>query len=245
MKTKVIIVLLLMSMLNVALSAMPVQTSNGGNIVVNGGFEEPVVMTEEKWDIYTSGEIPGWSVEWMPGPDMYEGYMRPSDAYIELQRRVFDWTAAEGSQWAELDSDWDGPVNGLTREPASIRIYQDLVTVPGEQYQLKFYFSPRPNTDASNNVLKVTWDGIDIDVISLAGGSDTTWMYHTYTLTATGYYTRIEFTDMGTSDALGPLLDDVRACGPTFCGSETAWGDGEDFPCCSWSMYFTHIVYDP
>ena len=220
-------------------------TSGSQNVVVNGGFEEPVVTNAEDWDIYASWEISGWSVEWMPGPDTYEGYTRPSDAYIELQRLVLDWTTIEGSQWAELDSDWDGPTNGLNNEPASIKIYQDLVTVPGGEYRLKFYFSPRPNTDASNNVLKVTWDGMDIDTISLAGGSDTIWTYHTYTLTATGYTTRLEFADMGTSDALGPLLDDVRACGPTFCGCETAWGDGEDFPGTDWSMYFTHTIYDP
>jgi len=247
MKPKaIVIVLLLTSMLTVAFNAMPVQTSNGGNIVVNGGFEEPVVTNAEDWDIYASWEISGWSVEWMPSvPASWSGETRPSDAYIELQRLVLDWTAIEGSQWAELDSDWDGPTNGLNNEPASIKIYQDLVTVPGGEYQLKFYFSPRPNTDASNNVLKITWDGTDIDTISLAGGSDTIWTYHTYTLTATGYITRLEFADMGTSDALGPLLDDVRACGPTFCGCETAWGDGEDFPGCDWSMYFTHTVYDP
>jgi len=246
MKPKaIVIVLLLTSMLNVALNAMPVQTSNSGNIVVNGGFEDPVVANAKNWDIYTSGEIPGWSVEWMPGPSMYEGYTRPSDAYIELQRRVLGWTAIEGYQWAELDSDWDGPVGSLNGEPASIRIYQDLVTMPGEQYQLKFYFSPRPNTDASNNVLKVTWDGMDIDTITLAGGTDTMWTYHTYALTATGYMTHLEFANMGTSDSLGTLLDDVKACGPMFSGEETAWGDGYDFPCCSWSMYFTHTVYDP
>jgi len=98
------------------------ETCGCQNIVVNGGFEEPVVTTEEKWDIYTSGEILGWSVEWMPGPSMYEGYTRPSEANIELQRRVFDWMAAEGCQWAELDSDWDGPVNGIHYEPTSVRI---------------------------------------------------------------------------------------------------------------------------
>ena len=246
MKPKaIVIVLLLTSMLNVALNAMPVQTSNSGNIVVNGGFEEPVVEHTAKWDIYSSMEIPGWSVEWMPGPGTYEGYTRPSDAYIELQRRVFGWTAIEGCQWAELGSDWDGPDSGLRFEPASIRIYQDLVTVPGEQYNLKFYFSPRPNTDISENVLRVTWDGTEVDTISLAGGSDNIWTYYTYTLTATGYITRLEFADMGINNALGTFLDDVRACGPTFSGEETAWGDGCDFPCCSWSMYFTHTVYDP
>ena len=246
MKPKTIaIVLLLTSMLNVALNAMPVQTSNGGNIVVNGGFEEPMVEHSAQWDIFTSGEIPGWSVEWMPGPEMFESYPRPSEAYIELQRQVSGWTAVEGYQWAELDSDWDGPVSELQFEPASINIYQDLVTVPGEEYRLRFHFSPRPNTDAADNVLKVTWNGMDVDMISLAGGSDTVWTEYVYTLTATGYTTRLEFADMGTSNSIGMFLDNVKVCGPTFSGEETAWGDGEDFPGCDWSMYFTHVVYDP
>ena len=240
----VISVSFLVGMLSLALGLIPIQASNGGNLVVNGGFEEPVVATPQDWDIYTSAEIPGWSVEWMPGPDTYNGLSRPAEASIELHREIFG-AAAEGQQYAELDSDWDGPGGSYTGEPASVRIYQDLPTMPGEEYELTFDFSPRPDTDASNNILNVTWNGINVDIISAPGGTGTVWTEHTYTLTATGYVTRLAFTDMGTNDSLGTFLDDVSVVGPTPSGEETAWVCGEDFPGANWAMYLTYTVCDP
>jgi hypothetical protein len=230
-------------MLSLGLDMLPIHASNGGNLVVNGGFEEPVVTHAEKWDIYNSAEIPGWFVEWMSGPEMHEGYPRPVEAYIELQNETFG-SAIEGRQWAELDADWDGPPRIVTFEPASIRIYQDLPTIPGEEYELSFYFSPRPETGISDNSLQVSWNGAPVDTISLAGGVTTLWTKYEYTLTATSQMTRLEFADTGTADTLGTFLDNVIVTGPTLCGGETAWNCGEDFPGENWAMYFQYTVCD-
>jgi len=188
------------------------------NIVVNGGFEEPLVTVEKNWNIFSSEEIPGWCVEWVPGPETYGDYSRPEDAFIELQKNGVPngCTAAEGVQWAELDSDWDGPTGIINGEPASIKICQSLTTVPGEEYELRFCFSPRPNTDALDNVLVVRWDGTDVDTISLAGGDgECEWTEYSYNLIATGCTTELEFADGGISNSLGTFLDDVRVFGPT------------------------------
>lgn len=217
MNTKFLLVLLSMLLL-VGIIIGAGQGSVSLNIVVNGGFEEPLVTTENYWDIFSSAEIPGWCVEWIPGPETYGDHPRPEDALIELQRNGVPngCTAAEGAQWAELDSDWDGPIDIISCEPSSIKIRQSLTTVPGEEYELKFFFSPRPNTDASDNVLVVRWDGTDVDTISLAGGVEgCEWTEYTYNLIATGCLTELEFADGGISNALGTFLDDVRVFGLT------------------------------
>ncbi|MBD3208237.1 MAG: hypothetical protein GF370_02175, partial [Candidatus Nealsonbacteria bacterium] len=35
-----------------------------GNLVINGDFEEPLVESSQKWEIFSSDEVPGWIVEW-------------------------------------------------------------------------------------------------------------------------------------------------------------------------------------
>lgn len=179
-------------------------------LIVNGGFEEPVVQTSEKWDIYNTSQISGWTVEWVSAQPAYNGHPQPAEGYLELHRGVASgWNANEGAQYAELDSDWFGPLSSVSGEPASAKIYQDLATVPGQEYTIKFYFSPRPGTTIDNNKLQFSWDGGVKDTISGAGGSVTNWSEHTYSFTAVNSITRIQFSDLGTSDSLGTFLDNV------------------------------------
>lgn len=214
------------------------------NMLVNGGFEIPVVTHAKGWDIYDSGTAGlGWTVEWYDGDTSYGDQTRPEPAHLELQRAVKDWVDFEGEQYAELDSDWDGPDGGLNGEPASISIYQDLPTVAGYQYQIDFAYSPRPDTVASNNELEFSWDGDVKAVLSQAGGSNTNWTPYSYTFTATGGVTRIRFTDVGDVDSFGPFLDDVsviclgieQECGngqiegDEVCDGEDGITEGENF----------------
>ena len=217
----VISVSFLIGMLSLAFDLFPVQASNGGNLVVNGGFEEPVVTHVKNWDIYSTAEIPGWSVEWMPGPGMHDGYPRPVDAYIELHKEIFG-AAADGLQYAELDADWDGPPRIINFEPASIRIYQDLPTVPDGVYKLSFAFSPRPGVE--DNKLEVKWAGVVVAVLEANGTmlSAVDWTYYQYVLTATSTTTRLEFADLSASDTLGTFLDDISVT--TLAGGKVTGG---------------------
>ncbi|MBU1083322.1 hypothetical protein KKE14_02715, partial [Patescibacteria group bacterium] len=180
----------------------------GENMILNGDFEIPVVASN--WDIYDS-YIDGlmWTVKWMPGSDEFGGQYRPKTAHLELQRNVNGWLPQSGEQYSELDTDWDGPAGSLNGEPGSVKIYQDLVTETGKEYQATFYFSPRPGTPIEDNVLQFSWGGSVVDTISEAGGADVNWTIHTYTLTATGTTTRVEFADLGTANSLGVFLDNV------------------------------------
>jgi len=180
----------------------------GENAIINGDFETPIVSGG--WDIYDS-YAPGlnWVVKWMPGDNEFGGQYRPRIAHLELQKNVNSWLPQLGNQYAELDTDWDGPSGSLNGEPASVKIYQDLTTIPGKEYQISFYFSPRPGTPLEDNILEFSWGGSVIDTISEAGGSNTNWTLHSYTLTATGNVTRVQFTDLGGANSLGTFVDNV------------------------------------
>ena len=172
-------------------------------LVTNGGFENPVVEHSAKWNIFNA--VPGWMIEWMPGSgDSY-------DPMLELHRGVNGWLPQEGDQYAELDTDWDGPDadDSIPNEAASTKIYQDLDTVPGWLYSVSFYFSPRPDTDEANNQLDFSWDGDPKDTISAAGNGQTDWDSYSYQFGASGDTTRLQFADSGNSDSLGTFLDNV------------------------------------
>lgn len=178
-------------------------------LVMNGDFENPVVATAQNWNIYDSGFSGlNWIVGWYGGATSYGGYTRPEPAHLELHRGIFG-SAPSGLQYAELDTDWDGPGGPLNNEPASVKIYQELSTVPGRNYNISFYFSPRPETTASNNILEFSWDGLVKDTISAAGDNVTSWNKYNYKFVASSIKTRLQFTDLGTPESLGTFLDNV------------------------------------
>lgn len=175
----------------------------GDNLVQNGGFEAPLV-SDGGWNIFpsgTSGLV--WSVEWIT-----PGGGRPSVANLELHRGVLG-PAAEGSQYAELDTDWGGPSDPQSGEPASVRIKQTIATTAGKKYRLSFAFAPRPNTPASDNQLEVRVGGAILATLSGSGGGSIVWTPHSYDFIAAGSSTEIAFADLGTENSLGTFLDSV------------------------------------
>ena len=182
--------------------AIPVQAKTGVNLV-NGDFESPEVTHLDKWDIFDSGtDGLGWMVEWA---DDYTG--APETAKLELHRAANGWSSYNGEQYAELDTDWDGPDGSLKGEPASVKIYQDLETLPGKLYTLSYAWSPRPNHD--DNELKVYWDGNEVGYHSGSGGNNTEWHPDSCYVLATSSLTRLEFVEVGTPSARGMFLDAV------------------------------------
>lgn len=181
------------------------------NLVTNGGFETPLVNTQEQWNIFDS-VAGGWTVEWRDaGTNVFGNQNRPDSAHLELHRGVLG-AADEGEQYAELDSDWGGPSDNGTGEPASIKIYQDIVTVPGASYKIRFAWAPRPNTVAGENNLEVKWGGAVVDTLGPTADPNAgiEWTDVEIDVVATDALTRLEFTDLGTSNSLGTFLDDVE-----------------------------------
>jgi predicted ribosomally synthesized peptide with SipW-like signal peptide len=180
------------------------------NLIQNGSFEVPEVTDPAKWEIFpsgTSGLI--WTVEWNGGSTSYGGRSRPDPALVEYHEGVLG-NAQDGDQYAELDSDWFGPNDPLNGEPALIKIYQNIATTPGAKYKLHYYFSPRPSTGDTENILYVNIDNVQVQQQGpIAGGGSIVWAEYTYEFTAANASTKIEFIGGGDNDSLGIFLDNV------------------------------------
>jgi len=196
---------------NMSLSDAFLSQGSGSNLLVNGGFEQPVVVNSAKWDIFPSGTSGlGWTVAWA-NPTNFGNNVPPTPALQELHRGVNGWLPQEGDQYAELDADWDGPSGPLNGEPALVEISQTVATTPGQKYLVTFYFSPRPGTGAADNHLKLRWNGSDVSPDLSEDGSSlsqTSWTQHSYEVTGTGSDT-LEFVGGGTNNSLGVFLDNV------------------------------------
>jgi uncharacterized repeat protein (TIGR01451 family) len=175
---------------------MTVKSTN--NLVLNGGFEYPVVDHPDRdWDVFPPVEV-DWGISWV---DPEEG--APDPALLELHNNIN--TPAEGDQYAELDTDYDYG----NKEKASVSIYQDISTDVGKQYELKFSFSPRPGI--ADNQLRVQFGSLDTTISADGTGlSDTNWTEYTYVITADANPTELRFTDLSFPDSYGTFLDDVQ-----------------------------------
>lgn len=184
------------------------------NIVTNGSFETPDVPGG--WNIYAGDgvAVPGWTSEWESGSG--DGF-EPS---IEIHGGVNGWDAQDGSQYVELDGDTEGPAGQTSGEPASTKISQTLLTVPGASYNVSFWTSARPGVE--DNEVEFSWDGGVEDNISQDGSSlsDTSWEMWSGVLTADSIETVISFADKSDADSLGSFVDNVVVT--PICGSITA-----------------------
>ncbi|PWB39001.1 MAG: hypothetical protein C3F02_01165 [Parcubacteria group bacterium] len=218
---------------------------NPNNLVLNAGFEAPVVDTNDNWNIFNSlSSGLEWLVRWITNnPE------NPPLANLELHKNGIsggNWLSHEGSQYAELDTDWDGPSGSINGEPASVGIYQDINTIPGQSYHLSFWHSPRPGQGIDDNKLQVSWGGgvitsptIDADGSALVNNN---WIKHEFDLAATTTVTRLEFADLGTPNSLGDFLDDISL---TAAGQQTGADGCTTFTDLPYGEYQVHEVIQP
>ena len=177
-------------------------------MVANGGFETPVVSQGAGWDAFDNAEMAGWSASWYGGSASFNSNVRP-EPQVEMHRGVNGWLPPDGSrQYVELDTDWTGPVNDFSGEPASIALSQDIPTVIGNQYTVSWKHSARPN-HANNHLQVVVGDTEVYNSGNVAGGSNTVWQTESRTFVATTDLTKISFIEIGMTDSLGMFLDDV------------------------------------
>jgi hypothetical protein len=167
--------------------------ARAGNIVVNGGFETPVV-TDFYYDTYYAGQsFTGWTVG-QGAVALYTDQYNPGMSDVPYQ----------GNQALQLASTQGG--NGS--------IYQDLVTAPGATYILSFAFASNPFTSESAS-MNVAWGGATIASLSAAPSHDFTnlgWIVESYTVTASAGITRLEFTNTSSGVGVGlPQIDAVSA----------------------------------
>jgi uncharacterized repeat protein (TIGR01451 family) len=182
----------------------------GVNLLKNADFETPLVTTVQNWDIVPDGTAGlDWKVEWNGGSTPFETVERPEIANLELHKGVNGWLPQTGAQYAELDADWFGPINPLNNEPASVKISQEIPTIPGYEYKVEYHFSPRPGTAESENKLVSTWAGNALDTHMATGGGNTSWTKYSKTVEATSSSAVLAFMDDGTPNSLGTFIDNV------------------------------------
>ncbi len=184
-------------------------------VIANSSFELPEVTASSQWDVFSS-PVQGWTIEWRSGtPLTYGNQTLPIPAKLEIHENVLG-AAYDGDQYSELDSDWGGPTSSGTGEPASITMYQDIPTVPGKTYRIKFAFAARPNTPASENRLEVQWGGNVVHDTGNVGDPNVgiEWIPVTLDVVATSTVTRLQFTDMGTANSLGTFVDGIKLYTP-------------------------------
>ncbi|WCJ59534.1 choice-of-anchor C family protein [Fontisphaera persica] len=150
----------------------------------NGGFEEPAIPAPYR--VFSAGQtLSGWVVE--------SGTVEIVGPY---------WQAAEGAQSLDL--------NGIFEQIGTI--YQDVPTVPGESYRLRFALSGNPEGGPNNKTLQVHWQNQLLADLTFdtTGFSKTNmgWRYHEFVVTATGSVTRLKFQST-CSSFCGPVLDDI------------------------------------
>jgi hypothetical protein len=152
-----------------------------GNIVVNGGFEEPR-LARGGWQVFP--ELPGWFTTAGPGIEIQAGG----------SGRPF-----EGRQLLELDSHaptWIAQDLRTRRGTYAIEIaVSPRPGTPAADNRIGIYWD-------GELVARVEADG--------TGMSQTSWQVVTVIVRARSARTRLEIRDEGTPNSLGGYIDDVR-----------------------------------
>jgi predicted ribosomally synthesized peptide with SipW-like signal peptide len=186
--------------------------SDSENLIENGGFETPA-LSSGGYYTYSDDTETSWFVE--------------SGAGLEIQNNAAG-APHTGSQLAELASD----------SPSTIS--QTIETIPGDEYRLTFYYSPRPNVPAGDNKIAFQLAVIapgstiftDTVMATSTGGSETAWEKYEYNFIAVDTTTNITFSAEGTNISYGGYLDDISItsldCNYTsyaYGGTCVLWGE--------------------
>jgi choice-of-anchor C domain-containing protein len=114
---------------------------------------------------------------------------------------VAGWQDAEGNQAVDLNA----------RDPGSV--YQDVATVPGQVYLLRFAFSGNPERAIPVKQMDVSFGGMQVATESFdttgRSTSNMGWVRRTYEVVATASTTRLRFASLTTLSDAGPMIDDV------------------------------------
>jgi len=239
----------LLALLNLTL----VTGASSAELVVNGGFEEPVVPHIKGWSTYYGqnasanhcdnlGEeecnggtlIPGWSAIWT---DTLGITNQPGR--VEIQRDnpplppVANCPAFEGRQKVELDSHHRGD-----NDENNVTIFQGLKTCPRSPYVFIYHWKARLQ-EPGNSDLDVLIDETVLRVHRTFGDDWDEEIYHF--ISGDTNLTALAFQSVGDSNTLGVFLDGISVQGAD--GSEPAQCD-EPEPICGEKPLSLTLLYD-
>ena len=156
--------------------------AGGSGQLVNGDFETPDAGAG--YLTYGAGSsFDGWTVE---------------AGSVDLVGLL--WVAANGSQSIDLGGN----------EPGTLS--QELATVPGQSYRLRFALAGNWYSGDPVKRVEVRWGDTLVDTATFdstgRSNADMGWEYREYVVTASGLSTRLTFVNL-TAGPYGPTLDDV------------------------------------
>lgn len=166
------------------------------SLLVNCGFEQPVAGTGS-FQLFAKGQdLGGWLVIGATG-----NVNTIDTAFTE---GGFSWPAQQGAQTLDL--------TGISNTATGVS--QAVVTEPGEEYELSFWFG---NVDpggayGSQSSVSVSIDGSEILKPTNAEGADTStlaWRQFATTFTAAGASTTVAFVNADPSDDYSNIIDNV------------------------------------
>jgi hypothetical protein len=165
-----------------ALMAAPSLALASGDLIVNGSFEA-TAQANGSWSIYQN--ILGWSTVQGSG--------------IEVRNNV-EGTAFDGRKFIELDGN---------RHTGNTTMAQTISTQNGQLYDLRFFYSARPNfTNVASNGIVVAWNGVDLQELTGAGTNQHNWLAVNRQVLGTGNDV-LTFRATGMNDSYGGSLDNV------------------------------------
>ncbi len=169
----------------------------GDNLFSNGSFEKPVIGSS-----WSSTAITDWVIT------------KVSDATATVGEiwRDFMGGASEGHQNVEL----------AANEPVVMTQTVSGLTT-GATYEVRFDYRSRPNTGAADNGVALAVDGT---VLTQATGTVTDWTTYTEQFVAVDADADIAFSDIGTPNSVGTLLDNAVLC--LVRQPDNGGGDDED-----------------
>ena len=212
-------------------SALALHAAAATNLIVNGSFEDvkphcPVagkcaLPSAGSWAVYGNGYVDGWSTSIGPGIEIdYDTKQAAADTNA---------VAENGRYLVELDSDYSRNIGGYGKisNGTNSNMWQDVKTTVGQEYELTFWYSPRPGPK-SDSTFAASSEGIAVDFggdkLTVKGSGEglksTHWTEETLFLKANSTNTLVDFQAIGTADSYGGLIDNVsvydisKNCGP-------------------------------
>ncbi len=247
--SKAVLNTLLTSALLLILSAFTLTTAvSAAELVVNGGFEEPIVAVtpgEFGWTTYYgenfSGPgdcptsrptcnngtlVPGWSVFWTDDLINYEqltpGRLEIQSGYVwnkRLEKYIVPPAYNGSLQKAELDSHHRVDKDGNRLDNNNVTIAQHLPTCPLTAYTLNYAWKSRTEIAFDNDVrVVIGGDLVRMHAQNLAWEEETV-----HFVSNNSNETLLLFGSIGTASTNGMFLDEVSVTGP----------DGSDLENCS------------
>lgn len=164
--------------------------AHGQNLICNGGFESP-----QFGGTYTVTDLPCWQTS--------------GGQQIEVQSKGANAASGVlGNQYVELDVTTNSD------------IYQDIPTVIGQRYLIRFWVANRVGSPSS--AFKVLWDGTLLGTVTRLA-TNTTFSRVFAEVVATKTVSRVAFAANGPSDSVGDLLDEVSVNPIPAVGSRLGW----------------------